>query len=149
MGESLNVANRFRQHLFSREKGQLKSARVVLDLIFNESVCLNLKALLIQRLSGDGLYQVTNRTVGITDRDYFRREDYQKLFIDIFEELRKDGFFTRPVDLSLVLLRGLALGGTSLGVERFALKSATSVTPAGGPGRSRTSRDRGTRHCAA
>ncbi len=97
VGESLNVANRFRQHLSSPEKGQLKGARVVLDPTFNKSVCLDLEAFLIQRLSGDGLYQVTNRNVGITDRDYFGREDYQKIFTEIFEELREDGLFSRSL----------------------------------------------------
>src|SRR3954467_10921399 len=56
VGESLNVANRFRQHLSSTEKQRLKGARVVLDPTFNKSVCLDLEAFLIQRLSGDGLY---------------------------------------------------------------------------------------------
>lgn len=93
VGESLNVANRFRQHLSSPEKKRLRGARVVLDPTFNKSVCLDLEAFLIQRLSGDGLYQVTNRNVGITDRDYFGRRDYQRVFVEIFEELRKDGLF--------------------------------------------------------
>lgn len=97
VGESLNVANRFRQHLSSPEKRQLKGARVVLDSTFNKSVCLDLEAFLIQRLSGDGLYQITNRNVGITDRDYFGRDDYRKIFTDIFEELRKDGLFSRSL----------------------------------------------------
>lgn len=97
VGESLNVANRFRQHLSSAEKRQLKGARVVLDPTFNKSVCLDLEAFLIQRLAGDGLYQITNRNVGITDRDYFGREDYQKIFVDIFEELRQDGLFSRSL----------------------------------------------------
>jgi DUF2075 family protein len=97
VGESLNVASRFRQHLSSPEKRLLKGARVVLDPTFNKSVCLDLEAFLIQRLSGDGLYQITNRNVGITDRDYFGREDYQKVFTDIFEELREDGLFSRSL----------------------------------------------------
>lgn len=97
VGESLNVATRFRQHLASPEKRQLKGARVVLDSTFNKSVCLDLEAFLIQRLSGDGTYQVTNRNVGISDRDYFGREEYQKVFVDIFEELRADGLFSKSL----------------------------------------------------
>jgi uncharacterized protein len=97
VGESLNVATRFRQHLVSPEKRQLKGARVVLDSTFNKSVCLDLEAFLIQRLSGDGTYQVTNRNVGISDRDYYGREEYQKIFADIFEELRRDGLFSHSL----------------------------------------------------
>lgn len=97
VGESLNVATRFRQHLASAEKRRLKGARVVLDPTFNKSVCLDLEAFLIQRLSGDGTYQVMNRNVGISDRDYYGREDYQKIFADIFDELRRDGLFSQSL----------------------------------------------------
>jgi DUF2075 family protein len=97
VGESMNVATRFRQHLASKEKRHLKGARVVLDSSFNKSVCLDLEAFLIQRLSGDGTYQVTNRNVGISDRDYYGREQYQRIFADIFEELRRDGLFSRSL----------------------------------------------------
>jgi len=97
VGESLNVATRFRQHLASEEKRRLKGARVVLDPTFNKSVCLDLEAFLIQRLSGDGTYQVMNRNVGISDRDYYGRDDYQKIFADIFEELRRDGLFSHSL----------------------------------------------------
>jgi len=97
VGESLNVATRFRQHLASPEKRHLKGARVVLDPTFNKSVCLDLEAFLIQRISGDGTYQVMNRNVGISDRDYFGREDYQKVFADIFDELRRDGLFSQSL----------------------------------------------------
>ena len=54
VGESLNVATRFRQHLASPGEATLRGARVVLDPTFNKSVCLDLEAFLIQRLSGDG-----------------------------------------------------------------------------------------------
>lgn len=97
VGESLNVATRFRQHLSSAEKRHLKGARVVLDPTFNKSVCLDLEAFLIQRLSGDGTYQVTNRNVGIADRDYYGREDYRRIFVEIFEELRRDGLFSQSL----------------------------------------------------
>ncbi len=66
---------------------------MVLDPTFNKSVCLDLESFLIQRMSGDGTYEVLNRNVGISDRDYFGRADYQKVFADIFEELRADGLF--------------------------------------------------------
>lgn len=97
IGESLNVATRFRQHLASAEKGLLKGARVVLDPTFNKSVCLDLESFLIQRLSGDGTYQVLNRNVGISDREYFGRDGYQKIFAEIFEELRRDGLFSQTL----------------------------------------------------
>lgn len=96
VGESMNVATRFRQHLASDKKA-FRGARVVLDPTFNKSVCLDLESFLIQRLSGDGSYQVTNRNVGISDRDYFGRDEYRKVFSEIFEELRADGLFSQTL----------------------------------------------------
>lgn len=97
VGESLNVAARFRQHLATPDKQKLGTARVVLDETFNKSVCLDLESFLIRLLSGDGKYQVLNRNEGITDADYYGRENYQKTFDAIFDELRNRGMFTRSV----------------------------------------------------
>jgi len=96
VGESMGVATRFRQHL-ATDKRLLRGARVVVDPTFNKSVCLDLEAFLIQRLSGDGTYQVMNRNVGITDRDYYGRQGYREVFTDIFEELRRDGLFSHSL----------------------------------------------------
>jgi uncharacterized protein len=97
VGESLNVAKRFRQHLDSPQKKQLTTARVVLDEMFNKSACLDLESYLIRLLAGDDRYQVLNRNEGITDADYYGREQYQKIFGEIFEELRSRGLFTRSI----------------------------------------------------
>lgn len=97
VGESLNAAGRFKQHLDSPSKAQLKGARVVIDETFNKSVCLDLESFLIRLFAGDGQYQVLNGNHGITDADYYRRDDYQQTFEEIFEELRSRGAFTRPI----------------------------------------------------
>ena len=97
VGESLNVAGRFRQHLESDKRIQLKGARVVLDETFNKSACLDLESYLIRLFAGDGRYQVLNGNFGITDADYFGRADYQATFRQIFEELRDRGAFSRSI----------------------------------------------------
>lgn len=97
VGESLNVAKRFSQHLDSPRKKQLTTARVVLDETFNKSVCLDLESYLIRLLAGDGKYLVLNRNEGITNADYYGREKYRNTFDDIFAELKARGLFTRPI----------------------------------------------------
>lgn len=97
VGESLNVAARFRQHFDSAEKRRLSSARVVIDPKFNKSACLDLESFLIRLLAGDGRYQVLNRNDGITNADYYGRDDYRRIFDAIFQELRAQGMFTRSV----------------------------------------------------
>lgn len=93
VGESLNVAARMRQHLAKAEKNHLRSLKVVLDETFNKSAALDLESFLIRLLAGDGRYAVLNRNEGITDADYYDRATFE----EIFDELARDGVFTRPI----------------------------------------------------
>ncbi|MCJ1381523.1 Uncharacterized conserved protein (DUF2075) [Xylographa soralifera] len=97
VGESLNAAARMRRHLVADEKKHLSTIRVVVEQTFNKSVCLDLESYLIRMLAGDGVYNVLNRNDGITEADYYNRENYQKTFRDIFERLRDDCVFTRTI----------------------------------------------------
>ncbi|WP_420873079.1 GIY-YIG nuclease family protein [Nocardioides daphniae] len=64
VGESLNVAGRFRQHLDSADKRTLRSARVVVDETFNKSVCLDLESYLIRLFAGTGSSTCSTATTG-------------------------------------------------------------------------------------
>lgn len=97
VGESLNMANRARQHRAAPEKRHLDAMRVVLDPTFNKSVCLDLESYLIRLFSGDGRYSVLNRNDGIIDADYFDRARYQEAFREIFDELKGQGLFERTI----------------------------------------------------
>jgi uncharacterized protein len=97
VGESLNAASRMRQHLDSDEKKHLSTIRVIVDDRFNKSVCLDLESYLIRLLAGDGSYRVLNRNDGIVEANYFDREHYQARFREIFDELKRDGIFTRTI----------------------------------------------------
>jgi len=97
VGESLNMASRAKQHRTAPEKQHLESMRVVMDPMFNKSVCLDLESYLIGLFSGDGKYRVLNRNDGIIDADYYDRERYQETFRAIFDELRDEGLFERTI----------------------------------------------------
>jgi uncharacterized protein len=97
VGESLNVAARFQQHLGSSKRDHVESARVVIDDTFNKSVCLDLESYLIRLFAGDGQFDVLNGNHGITDADYYGRDGYRHTFREIFDELRHRGAFSRPI----------------------------------------------------
>jgi DUF2075 family protein len=97
VGESLNAAARMRQHLASPEKQHLASARFIVDNTFNKSVCLDLESYLIRMLAGDGSYRVLNRNDGIVEADYYDRARYRETFREVFDELRREGLFTRTI----------------------------------------------------
>lgn len=97
VGESLNAAARFKQHLDSGEKKVLRTARVIMDDRFNKSVCLDLESFLIKMLAGDGSFRVMNRNDGVVEADYFDRERYRETFERVFDELKSEGIFTRSI----------------------------------------------------
>lgn len=97
VGESRNAASRMRQHLESPEKQHLRTIRVILDSTFNKSVCLDLESYLIRMLAGDDAYRVLNRNDGITEADYYDRANYRDTFREVFDQLKRDGVFTRSI----------------------------------------------------
>jgi DUF2075 family protein len=97
VGESRNAVARMRQHLVSKDKQHLRTLRVIVDESFNKSVCLDLESYLIRMLAGDGAYRVLNRNDGITESEYFDRDRYQPSFLEVFDQLRRDGVFTRSI----------------------------------------------------
>jgi DUF2075 family protein len=97
VGETLNAEARLKQHLDISDRRKLNEALIIVDESYNKSVCLDLESNLIRLFSGDGLFTVLNRNVGITNADYFERPDYQERFTEVFEELHAQGLFSRSV----------------------------------------------------
>lgn len=95
VGESLNVRNRFSQHLKSTNKKGLDTAYVVLDDSFNKSAALDLESHLVRLFAGDDQFTVLNRNLGIVDADYYDRAEYRKRFDEIVEHLRGLGLFDK------------------------------------------------------
>nr|WP_254456206.1 DNA/RNA helicase domain-containing protein [Paeniglutamicibacter quisquiliarum] len=85
------------QHQASAEKADLTSLRVVVNETFNKSACLDLESFLIRLFAGEGRYQVLNRNEGVTERDYYDRDEYRKTFQEVFEDLRSEGLFQRTI----------------------------------------------------
>jgi len=97
VGETLNGVGRMYQHLQNKDKQHLRRVHMVLDATFNKSACLDLESFLIRMFAGDGKFRILNRNDGIVDADYYSREFYRDKFNEIFEELRREGYFTRSI----------------------------------------------------
>ncbi|KAK1832536.1 hypothetical protein QBC39DRAFT_304551 [Podospora conica] len=97
VGESLNLASRLRQHLDTPEKQHLRHFRPIIRDMYNKSVCLDLESYLIKMMAGDGANRVLNRNNGITETNYYQCEMYRDGFPFIFEQLRREGLFTRTI----------------------------------------------------
>lgn len=97
VGETTNLELRVRQHLATAAKQHLKEVSVILDDSFNKSVCLDLESHLIRYFAADDKYTVLNGNSGISDSDYYQREEYRESFDQIFEKLVADGTLTRSI----------------------------------------------------
>ena len=95
VGETIHALSRMRTHLSRSDRNYLTSVRVVIDEMFNKSVCLDLESFLIMRFSGDGKYEVLNANAGMTGSDYYQRETYREQFEEVFEQLRVEGLFDK------------------------------------------------------
>ncbi|MDA9010355.1 hypothetical protein N9J17_00130 [Aquiluna sp.] len=78
------------------QRKQLESVQIILNERSNKSVCLDLESQLIRYFAADGKFEVLNGNAGISDADYFEREEYRKSFDELFNELYEQGFLTRP-----------------------------------------------------
>jgi len=97
VGETLSAASRLSQHLGSPSKQALSRVEVIFNEKFNKSVCLDLESKLIQLFSADGFHRVLNANVGITDADYYNRDEYRETFTELFQILVDDGLLSRSV----------------------------------------------------
>lgn len=97
VGETLNATSRLTQHLASSSKKDLNQVQIILNSKFNKSVCLDLESHLIRYFAADGTHQVLNANAGITDANYFDRDQYRKSFAELFEQLVAEGLLSRSV----------------------------------------------------
>lgn len=97
IGETVNAATRMHQHLSTPQRQHLERVQIILNEKFNKSVCLDLESHLIRYFAADEKFEVLNGNAGISESDYFQRDEYRKDFDRLFEQLHKEGWLTRPV----------------------------------------------------
>jgi uncharacterized protein len=97
IGESANAASRMHQHLATPQRRHLERVQIILNEKFNKSVCLDLESHLIRYFAADEKFEVLNGNAGISESDYFQRDEYRKDFEELFEQLHQEGWLTRSV----------------------------------------------------
>jgi DUF2075 family protein len=97
IGETTSTTLRMNNHKGAESKAHLKEIRIILHDKFNKSACLDLESHLIKYFHADQKYSVLNLNSGITDSDYFGREEYRESFDEIFAKLREQGLMTRSI----------------------------------------------------
>jgi len=97
IGETTSTTLRMNNHKGSERKAHIKEIRIILHEKFNKSACLDLESHLIKYFHADQKYSVLNLNSGISDSDYFGRDEYRESFDQIFAKLREQGLMTRSI----------------------------------------------------
>ncbi len=89
IGESTNVAERMKQHYSNHDKREFNNVHFIYSSSFNQSVTFDYESKLIQFVSADGKYIITNKNNGIANKNYYRKPEYDDTFGKLWEELRE------------------------------------------------------------
>lgn len=88
VGQTTSVVRRMGQHGENVEKSVFDTATVIYHEEFNASAITDYEHRLIQLMSADGIYELTNKNEGMIASDYFSKAEYDQMFEDLWDELR-------------------------------------------------------------
>ncbi len=99
IGETININSRLKQHLDNEQKQSLTKVNIIAHKHFNKSAVLDIEAKLIEFMSADNQYQLLNSNNGMRDHQYYEKEFYQRLFKEIWQELRLNKLVKNDLDI--------------------------------------------------
>lgn len=88
VGQTKSALHRMEQHSANEEKSAFREASLIYCDEFNMSVITDYEHRLIQLMSADGVYRLTNKNDGMQDGNYFSKAEYARMFEDLWEDLR-------------------------------------------------------------
>lgn len=88
VGQTKSALHRMEQHSANKEKAAFREASLIYCDEFNMSVITDYEHRLIQLMSADGVYRLTNKNDGMQDGNYFSKAEYARMFEDLWEDLR-------------------------------------------------------------
>jgi DUF2075 family protein/predicted GIY-YIG superfamily endonuclease len=90
VGETTNAFSRIKNHLSNDEKAVLDAITLIGSSKFNKSATLDIESQLIQYLSAEKTYTLQNGNGGLSHHNYYDREVYRQLFVEIWDRLKKE-----------------------------------------------------------
>lgn len=90
IGESNHAKTRMIQHASNEEKRIFDKVHFIYSNLFNQSVTFDFESKLIQYIVADELFQVTNKNSGIADKQYYKKDEYDKQFEKLWRKLQKE-----------------------------------------------------------
>jgi DUF2075 family protein/predicted GIY-YIG superfamily endonuclease len=89
IGESVNALSRIQNHLTNINRNKLDTLHIITSDHFNKSATLNIESNLIKYFPSDTQFVLQNGNLGITHHNFYEKEDYDMLFVEIWEQLKQ------------------------------------------------------------
>ncbi|APA65655.1 DUF2075 domain-containing protein [Maribacter sp. 1_2014MBL_MicDiv] len=97
VGESTSALSRMLSHLSHPEKKRLKYVYIISSQNFNKSAALDIESNLIKYMVADGMFVLLNGNAGIADHNYYQKNQYHKVFENIWENLKLQRVVTKNI----------------------------------------------------
>ncbi len=98
VGQTTSAATRMTQHGANEERKDFTTTNLIFNEEFNSSVITDYEHRLIGLMHADGQYRLTNKNAGMTDTNYFSKTQYDEMFLDLWNELRKRDLAVHTID---------------------------------------------------
>lgn len=98
VGQTTSVIRRMGQHGANPEKADFTTANLIFNAEANMSVVTDYESQLIQYMSADGKYVLTNKNGGIVNSNYYSKAEYDEMFKDLWSELRNMELADHSID---------------------------------------------------
>jgi len=98
VGETVDVSVRAGQHWQHEEKRIFDQMHIISDDDFNKSVILDLEAYLIKYMSSDGRFLLQNGNNGLSEHNYYNREEYESRFEEVWRKLKNEGLVRNTIE---------------------------------------------------
>ena len=98
IGESNHVKTRMTQHATNQEKRIFKKVHFIYSKMFNQSVTFDYESKLIQYIVADELFQVTNKNLGIADKQYYQKKEYDEKFETLWRKLQRENLVKHSLE---------------------------------------------------
>lgn len=98
VGQTTSVATRINQHSANIERKDFDTVSIIFNEEFNASVITDYEHRLIGLMHADGKYRLTNKNDGMTDTNYFSKDEYSQMFDDLWAQLREMELADHSID---------------------------------------------------
>lgn len=98
IGETTDALARMSNHLNNTQRNNLADLRLITCELFNKSATLDIESNLIKYISGDGKYKLQNGNAGLARHNYYQKREYQQLFRNIWDDLRKEKIAVQAIE---------------------------------------------------